>query len=53
MSTEKVTPTHHEDSVASSSKPSKGRGCKNHCKRFWWAYLIVFVIIAILVPVLM
>lgn len=49
---EKNVVTHQEDSVADSRRNKKGRGCKNHCKRFWWAYLIVFVIIAVLVPVL-
>lgn len=27
-------------------------GFKGHCKRFWWIYAIIFVLIAILVPVL-
>jgi len=30
----------------------KKRGCAGHCKKFWWAYLIAFVIIAVLIVVL-
>lgn len=29
--------------------PVKKRGCATHCKRFWWAYLIGFVVFVVLV----
>lgn len=32
--------------------PAKKRGCANHCKRFWWAYLAAFIVIVVLVVVL-
>lgn len=38
----------HSEVVA---KPQKG-GFKRHCARFWWIYLIAFIIIAVLVVVL-
>ena len=34
------------------AKPKKG-GFKRHCARFWWIYLIIFLIIALLVILLM
>lgn len=33
------------------AKPKKG--FKRHCGRFWWIYLIIFIIIALLVVLLM
>lgn len=33
------------------SQKKKG-GCAGHCKKFWWAYLIGFIVIAVLVVVL-
>jgi len=33
-------------------RPKKGCKFKRHCGRFWWAYLLAFVIIAVLVVVL-
>lgn len=27
----------------------KKRACVTHCKRFWWAYLIAFICIVVLV----
>jgi len=34
-------------------KPKKGGKVKRHCLRFWWAYLIAFIIIIVLAVVLM
>ena len=34
-------------------RPKKGGKVKRHCVRFWWAYLIAFVIIVVLAVVLM
>jgi hypothetical protein len=39
----------HSEVVA---MPQKG-GFKRHCARFWWIYLIAFIIIAVLAVVLM
>lgn len=36
----------------SENAPVKKRGCGNHCKRFWWAYLAGFIVVAVLVVVL-
>lgn len=33
-------------------KKGKRKSCGRHCKRFWWIYLIVFIIIAILATTL-
>jgi hypothetical protein len=34
-------------------KKGKRKSCMRHCKRFWWAYLIAFVLIVVLVVCLM
>jgi hypothetical protein len=34
-------------------RPKKGGKVKRHCLRFWWAYLIAFIIIVVLVVCLM
>jgi hypothetical protein len=46
MSKDKID--HHEDSVGTKKK----RGCANHCKRFWWIYLIVSIAVILLVVLL-
>jgi len=38
----------HGDTV-DVGKPSKKRRCTAHCKRFWWAYLIAFCCVVVLV----
>ena len=32
-------------------KPQRG-GAKRHCAKFWWAYLIAFIVIVLLVVLL-
>jgi uncharacterized protein YqhQ len=44
-------PTAHEQER--ELHPKKGGKFKRHCLRFWWAYLLAFIIIAVLVVVLM
>jgi hypothetical protein len=44
MADDKDIITQHEHAA-----PAKKRGCANHCKRFWWAYLLSFIAIAVLV----
>jgi t-SNARE complex subunit (syntaxin) len=34
-------------------KPKKRHTCARHCKRFWWIYLIVAILIIVLVVCLM
>ncbi|KYK55602.1 hypothetical protein DCS_07565 [Drechmeria coniospora] len=31
------------------AKPVKKRACVDHCKRFWWLHLIIFVLVSVLV----
>lgn len=40
----------HEPHVV---KQGKRKTCMRHCKRFWWAYLIVFLCAVILIVCLM
>jgi hypothetical protein len=41
--------THHE-----TIKGEKKRGgCAGHCKRFWWIYLIISILVILLVVLLM
>ncbi|SPN96769.1 uncharacterized protein DNG_00289 [Cephalotrichum gorgonifer] len=46
MSDKDVAQQHQENA------PQKKRGCAAHCKRFWWAYLILAVVVIVLVVVL-
>lgn len=46
------------DKVVASEQENLARGTKGgkfkrHCRRFWWAHLIVFVAITLLVALLM
>lgn len=34
-------------------KQGKRKTCMRHCKRFWWAYLLLFISIVVLVVCLM
>ncbi len=34
-------------------KTPRKRGCVGHCLKFWWAYLIGFVLVVVLVVCLM
>lgn len=46
MSDKEITQEH---GVAPVAKASKKRRCAAHCKRFWWAHLIVFCAVVVLV----
>lgn len=45
-----VTPEEHHVPAA---KQGKGKSCMRHCKRFWWAYLCLFIVIVVLAVCLM
>merc|ERR1712000_630808 len=49
MSTKDETVTHDVRAPGSGTRPSKKRRCGAHCKKFWWAYLIAFCCIVVLV----
>jgi len=38
----------HHAETAVEKKPKK-RGCMGHCIKFWWAYLILFIVVVVLV----
>ncbi len=46
MSTDEKASTYQAENVA--EKPRR-RGCIGHCLKFWWAYLIAFIIFVVLV----
>ncbi|EEP81897.1 predicted protein [Uncinocarpus reesii 1704] len=39
----------HHDAVETAAPPTKKRGCAAHCKRFWWAYVIGFIVVLLVV----
>lgn len=47
---QEVTQTEHG---INTTKPAKKRGCGAHFKRFWWIYLIAFIVIAVVAIVVM
>lgn len=49
---EKYEVTQSENGVV-THKSGKRKSCMRHCKRFWWIYLIVFIIIVVLATTLM
>ncbi|KAM0332282.1 hypothetical protein ACHAQA_002558 [Verticillium albo-atrum] len=46
---EKVQISQNEQPV---QKRGKGKSCMRHCAKFWWIYLIAFIVIVVLVVVL-
>jgi hypothetical protein len=49
MSLKDETQTHQVVGGEAVAKRSKRRRCGAHCKRFWWAYLIIFACVVVLV----
>ena len=39
--------------VENTRSTPRRRGCLGHCRKFWWAYLIVAAIVAVVVVILM
>lgn len=46
---DKESPQVVQGDTADVGRPSKKRKCTAHCKRFWWAYLIAFCCVVVLV----
>ncbi len=46
MSVDKIATVEAENVV---DKKPRRRGCIGHCLKFWWAYLITFIAVVILV----
>jgi hypothetical protein len=49
MSLKEETHTHQTAGDEVVQRRSKRRKCGAHCKRFWWAYLIVLACVVVLV----
>lgn len=53
MADDKETSVQAHENTAAQVPLTKKRKCAQHCKRFWWAYLIAFICIVVLVVCLM
>jgi len=49
MSDGKSAVDQYDSGAPVATKPTKKRRCALHCKRFWWAYLLAFCCIVVLV----
>lgn len=49
MADDKETSVQAHENTAAQVPLTKKRKCAQHCKRFWWAYLIAFICIVVLV----